>query len=267
MMKLGDLLVLVIEPSRVQRHIIVETLSQVGIQAVESFDSAAPALARMQRVQPDIVMSAMHLPDMTGTELVTQMRNDPGLADITFMLVSSETHYRYLEPIRQAGAIALLPKPFSRAELIQALHSTMHYLGDSQLGEMDDGLLEDIRVLLVDDSRLARRSIRQMLTAIGIDRISEAEDGAQALQQLQAQQFDLVISDYHMPNINGQELVEQIRQHSDQPTLPVMMITSEQDHSRLAAIQNTGVSALCSKPLSYDRMKQLVRQLVADQNL
>ncbi|SEF71401.1 response regulator [Marinobacterium lutimaris] len=265
-MRLDELLVQVIEPSRVQRHIIVDALRQLGIEQIETFDSAAPALTRMSIMKPDIVMSSMHLPDITGTELVTRMRQQPELSEITFLLVSSETHYRYLEPIRQAGAIAILPKPFSRNDLMRALQSTMHYIGD-KLREEEDEFFEDMSVLVVDDSGMSRKFVHQILKSAGIENVVEAKDGAEALQFLEERMFDLIISDYNMPNIDGLELVEHIRNYSSQPTVPVMMITSEQNESRLAAIQNAGVSALCSKPLSYDMMKQLIQQLVADRDL
>lgn len=265
-MNVEELLVQVIEPSRVQRHIIVDALRQLGIEDIETFDAAEPALARMETVKPDIVMSAMHLPDITGTELVTMMRKRPELSEITFLLVSSETHYRYLEPIRQAGAIAILPKPFSRNDLMRALQSTMHYISDLQREEEDD-FFDDMRVLLVDDSGLSRRFVHQILKSTGIETVVEAKDGADALKCLDEQMFDLVISDYNMPNIDGLELIDHIRNHSSQPTVPVMMITSEQNESRLAAIQSAGVSALCSKPLSYDMVKQLIQQLVAERDV
>jgi two-component system chemotaxis response regulator CheY len=102
--------------------------------------------------------------------------------------------------------------------------------------------------------------VRKGLNAIGIEQIVEAKDGAEALQIMKQRRFDLVISDYNMPNIDGLELVEHIRHYSDQPTVPVMMITSEQNESRLAAIQSAEVSAICNKPLNYDTLKQMVRR-------
>lgn len=267
-MNLDELLVLVIEPSRLQRNIIIDRLKEVGLREIESFEQAGPALERMQGVIPDIVVSSMHLPDMTGTELVTRMRASDTLREVTFLLISSETHYRYLEPIRQAGAIAILPKPFRREELETALHNTLDYILDAQENEpLDNDELEDMRVLVADDSALSRNFVRRSLNAIGIHQVVEAEDGAEALQCLESERFDLVIADYNMPHIDGLELVEQIRQHSDQPSPPVMMITSEQNRSRLAAIQSAGVSAICNKPLEYELLKQLVRQLVADADL
>lgn len=267
-MTLDELLVLVIEPSKLQRNIIIDNLREVGLQEIEAFEEAAPALERMQQVVPDIVVSSMHLPDMTGTDLVTRMRQNPELADVTFLLISSETHYRYLEPIRQAGAIAILPKPFRKEELATALRNTMHYIRDLQEHDPDsDSELEFIQVLIVDDSPMSRKYVRKGLNAIGIEQIVEAKDGAEALQIMKQRRFDLVISDYNMPNIDGLELVEHIRHYSDQPTVPVMMITSEQNESRLAAIQSAEVSAICNKPLDYSSLKQMIMQFTTGTDL
>ncbi|MBR9827337.1 MAG: response regulator [Oceanospirillales bacterium] len=267
-MNLDELLVLVIEPSKLQRTIIIDFLREVGLQAIEPFTEAGPALERMQHVVPDIVVSSMHLPDMTGTDLLSQMRKTPDLMDVTFLLISSETHYRYLEPIRQSGAIAILPKPFRKEELEIALRNTMHYIRDTQDNEpLDNDELEFMQVLVVDDSQLSRKFVRKSMNAIGIEQVVEAKDGAEALQIMKQRRFDLIISDYNMPNIDGLELVEHIRHYSDQPTVPVMMITSEQNQSRLAAIQSAGVSAICNKPLNYETLKQLVRQFTTGTDL
>ncbi|MBA4502059.1 response regulator [Marinobacterium marinum] len=263
-MTLDELLVLVIEPSKLQRTIITDHLREIGLKEIEAFEEATPALQRMQQVIPDIVVSSMHLPDMTGTDLVTRMRQHQALTDVTFLLISSETHYRYLEPIRQAGAIAILPKPFSQDALAAALRNTMHYIRDLHETEPEEqSELEFMQILTVDDSSLSRRYIIKGLNAIGIEQVTEASDGAEALQIMKHQRFDLVISDYNMPNIDGLELLEHIRRYSDQPTVPVMMITSEQNQSRLAAIQSADVSAICNKPLNYDMLKQMVRRLTS----
>jgi two-component system chemotaxis response regulator CheY len=267
-MNLEELFVLVIEPSKVQRTIITNCLRSFGIENIDEYEQGHTAFEAMLGQTPDIVLSAMHLPDMTGTELVAQMRSTPALENITFLLVSSETHYRYLEPIRQSGAIAILPKPFTRQDLGRALQSTLHYIIDiDSLDEQREEEFEALRVLLVDDSNLSRKYLHQILDNIGIHSITEATDGAQALEILKHQTFDLIISDYNMPNIDGREMVEHIRTHGEQPTIPVMMVTSEQNQNQLAAIQSAGVSALCAKPLSYDVMKQLIEQLVFDHEL
>ncbi|WP_415881485.1 response regulator [Neptuniibacter sp. QD72_48] len=263
-MELSSIYVTVIEPSKVQRHIIIGHLNSFGINNIEEFSEAKPALEHMLSSPPDLVLSSMHLPDMTGTDLVTQMRGLGALEHITFLLISSETHYRYLEPIRQAGAIAILPKPFSREEMGMALRSTLDYITDFE-SDSDREEYDALRVLIVDDSKMSRNYIKQMLDSLSIHSVDTAKDGSEALEFIaNGSRYDLIITDYNMPNVDGKELVEHIRSHSEQPTVPILMVTSEQNESRLAAVQSAGVSAICSKPLSYDTVKQLVEQLVTD---
>lgn len=267
-MHVNELLVLVIEPSRMQRNIIVGQLRALGVEEIEEFTDASSALERMQSITPDVVISSMHLPDMTGSELVSSMRMSPQLSDVAFFLISSETLYRYLEPIRQAGATAILPKPFDPQELGKQLNSVIQYLADQQREDVVDAdEFDHLRILIVDDSQMARHYIERILHSIGITNVREAKDGAEALQIMKADRFDLVITDYNMPNIDGLELVQHIRQYSDQPTIPVVVVTSEQNDAPLSGFKTAGVSAICRKPFSYEMIKKLIRHLVNDEQI
>lgn len=262
-MNASDLLALVIEPSKMQRKLIIAALERQGVNDIEEFDSAAPALKRMEIITPDLVVSSMHLPDITGTQLLHSMRQETRLQEVTFLLISSETHFRYLEPIRQAGSIAILPKPFTEEDLARALASTLAYI-DAQQEEGDEEF-EYLRVLIADDSRMSRRYVRQILESIGIQDITETANGAEALQQMSEREFDLIISDYNMPEVDGRELVEHIRTESSHTSIPILMITSEQNEANLAAIQSAGVSALCNKPLGFEGLRGLIHRLIVEQ--
>ena len=101
-----------------------EGARQARRHAVQVADSGAAALAAMQEVPPALAVGAMHLSDMSGVELLVAMRADETLAGVAFVLVSSETREEILDPIRQSGASAILPKPFSDADLVAALAAT-----------------------------------------------------------------------------------------------------------------------------------------------
>ncbi|EPJ45600.1 MAG: response regulator receiver protein [Osedax symbiont Rs1] len=262
-MNLSNLLVVLVEPSNLQRSIILKNLAKFEITEVEECTCGQDALDFMANQVPDIVMSSMHLPDMTGTDIVSKMRDDQRLQETTFILISSETHYRYLEPVRQAGAIGILPKPFTEKELGKVLHSTLDYIDDYET-EVTDDEFENLSVLLVDDSKVSRSYFKNILTNLGVTKLVEAVDGAQAFEIFQTQHFDLVVTDYNMPNVDGKELLELIRLDPIQPSVPVMMVTSEQNKSSLAAIESSGVSALLKKPLTYDVIKRIIIKLVFD---
>jgi two-component system chemotaxis response regulator CheY len=262
-LNISDLFVMLVEPSQTQGRIISNSLEEAGVQNPVHKKDGKSALAEMPEEKPDLVISAMHLPDMTGTELVQAMRQRPDLADIPFMLISSETSEQYLEPIRQAGVIAILPKPFDPRDLRRALFSTLDYIVPSE-GFLEEVDLAEIKTLVVDDSLTARRHIARVLNNIGIENITEAHNGQDAIGKLQAEIFDLLVTDYNMPEVDGQELVRYVRENSSQRSIPIMMVTSETDESRLTAVRQSGVSAICDKPFETTTVKDLLRQMLAE---
>ncbi|MFT5722397.1 MAG: two-component system chemotaxis response regulator CheY [Motiliproteus sp.] len=260
-MHLSDLYILLVEPSRVQRRVIEKHLHALGVSSIRGCDTAEQGLEVMVADPPDLVISALHLSGISGAELLTAMRHDESLRDIAFVLISSETQFRYLDPIKQSGATAILPKPFSDEQLATALKTTLHNIEPEAGARIRDPEL--LSVLVVDDSPLARKFITKVLSGLGIRRIVEASDGAEALLRLADAYFDLVVTDFNMPNVNGQELTEQIRSNSSQCSVPIMMVTSEKNESRLTAVQQAGVSAICDKPFAADQVKQLLDSLLA----
>ena len=169
-MVIEELIVVLVESSAMQQKIIRARLDEVGVRHLHCAKSGAEGLKLIKELTPDLVLSAMYLDDMTGADLVLTMRRVEALSDIAFILVSSETSFRALDPIRQAGAIALLPKPFEADDLRRALYATVDYYQRSQdqIGEFDPA---DLSVLVVDDSGMARKHIMRVLGNLGIDHI------------------------------------------------------------------------------------------------
>lgn len=116
-MSIHELSILLAEPSAMQAKLIAGQLKQLGVARVETAASGNEALEAMRRERPDLVLSPMYLPDMTGTELILAMRSDAELADLPFVLISSEDRPHILDPVRQSGVCAILPKPFTPAML------------------------------------------------------------------------------------------------------------------------------------------------------
>jgi len=262
-LRLSDIVVLLVEPSKTQRKIVLQKMSTLGIDLVTPLTSGREALDAMQAVTPDLVISALYLPDMSGTDLVHDMRENSKLQDTAFMLISSETRFRYLDPIRQAGAIAILPKPFDVGDLNIALHNTLEHLDPEHL-RLENYDPESLRVLIVDDSLFARKHIKRVLGNMGMANFTEANDGAAAADLVAENFFDLIITDYNMPHMDGLELIDYIRTNSCQASIPVLMVTSEENENRLAAVQQSGVSAICDKPFEPGNIRMLIEQVFSN---
>ena len=117
-------------------------------------------------------------------------------------------------------------------------------------------------VLVVDDSFTARNHIKRVLSNMGIERITEAKNGKEAVAILADQFFDLIVTDFNMPEMDGRQLVEHIRSHSNQSSIPVLMVSSESDDNRLAAVQQAGVSAICDKPFEPETVRELLLKML-----
>lgn len=261
---IDELTVFVVEPSMVQSQFIDTTLKTIGVPFIKTFRDGSTLLKAMSENRPDVVISSMHLPDMTGGDLVGRMRAGEETRNVAFILVSSETSPHYLEPVRQSGSSALLGKPFTLEQMKKALATALDYLNpDGNLlnvtGEVD---LESIKVLLVDDSRTARAFMRRVLENLGIQYFTEAENGKQAVDIIQEQYFDLVVTDYNMPEMDGKQLTEYIRTQSWQSSVPILMVSSERDEGRLAAVAQAGVSGVCDKPFEPALVRNLLEKML-----
>jgi two-component system chemotaxis response regulator CheY len=261
LLNIGDLSIVLVEPSTPQLKLILRHLAEEGAYQVTGAGSGRQALELMERYPPDLVISAMYLPDMTATELVRAMRERPDLEQAAFMLVSSETDFRALEPLRQAGIIAILPKPFGHEELRRALRSTVDYIEPSEI-EIDPSDLDGLRVLVVDDSLTARKHISRVLNNLGIQRITTAENGLEAVDLFGQHIFDLVVTDLNMPNMDGRALVDHIRKQPGGESLPVLMVTSETDEARLAQVEQCGVTGIFDKPFDLQQIKDILYRVL-----
>jgi two-component system chemotaxis response regulator CheY len=258
---LASLRVYLVEPSAMQAELISRMLAQLGVQRLRHFRNAGETLNEMRGARPDLVISSLYLSDMAGTDLVTTMRHDPALEWVPFILISSETRPQVLDPIRQSGACCIIAKPFTLAQISRALTTVAEQL-ISPPEQIDEVEVENLRVLLVDDSLFSRRHTRRLLEGMGIEpqHIIEAGDGRQATTALADAIIDLVITDYNMPEMDGKALVEYIRTKSWQTEVPILMITSENDEGRLAAVEKAGVSAICDKPFEAGGIRQVIVQ-------
>ena len=267
MIELENLLICLVEPSSVQYHIISDDLKAIGVTNVERASNGAEALKTLEcDLVPDVVMSALYLPDMTGTDLIYGIRQHPSHSQIPFLLISSETDPRNLEQVRQAGTVAILPKPFSKMQLQRAIQNTLDFLNaEDEREDLGELKLTDQKVLIADDSKVSRKHVRAVLERIGFENFVEAVDGKEAIKHLGETLFDLVVTDYNMPNVDGLALVDFIRTKSIQASVPILMVSSEQDQGRLAAVMDAGVSAICDKPFETRLVRSLIKQFMVGQ--
>ena len=107
-----------------------------------------------------------------------------------------------------------------------------------------------LRFLVVDDFSTMRRIIRNLLKELGYSTVDEAEDGAIGLQKLKTGEFDFVVTDWNMPNMDGLQLLQAVRSDPALKHLPVLMITAEAKKENIINAAQAGASGYIVKPFT-----------------
>ena len=111
-----------------------------------------------------------------------------------------------------------------------------------------------MRVLVADDSSTMRKIILRSLQAVGVTDIAEAADGTEAIAMFKPGEFDMVLTDWNMPGLNGLEVLQQIR--AQDPKIPVIMVTTEAEKSRVLQAIQAGVTDYLVKPFTADTLRE-----------
>ncbi|WP_082498110.1 chemotaxis response regulator CheY [Pseudorhodoferax sp. Leaf267] len=122
--------------------------------------------------------------------------------------------------------------------------------------------MADLRFLIVDDFSTMRRIVRNLLKESGYTEAEEAEDGVAALQKLRNGRFDFVVSDINMPNMNGFELLTQIKQDEKLKHLPVLMVTAEARKEDIVAAAQGGAAGYIVKPFTKATLEEKVAHIL-----
>jgi two-component system, chemotaxis family, chemotaxis protein CheY len=125
-----------------------------------------------------------------------------------------------------------------------------------------------MRALVVDDLLIARRLIVTNLKTMGFKEIFEADDGARALQVVNQQEesFDLIVTDWLMPNMDGLEFVREIRVDGEMKNTPILMVTSVDEKDDVLRAIQAGVNDYISKPFTPETLRKKIEWLLKTSN-
>ncbi|MFN7444891.1 MAG: chemotaxis response regulator CheY [Curvibacter sp.] len=122
-----------------------------------------------------------------------------------------------------------------------------------------------LRFLVVDDFSTMRRIVRNLLKESGFAEADEAEDGVVALQKLRASNFDFVVTDINMPNMNGFQLLQEVKKDEKLKHIPVLMVTAEARKEDIVLAAQQGAAGSIVKPFTKATLEEKV-QLILKKN-
>jgi two-component system chemotaxis response regulator CheY len=118
-----------------------------------------------------------------------------------------------------------------------------------------------MKILIVDDFPTMRRIIKNLLKDLGFENVDEAEDGAMGLEKLRGSNFELVVSDWNMPNMDGLTMLQNIRADSNLAKLPVLMVTAEAKKDNIIAAARAGANGYVVKPFTAATLEEKLNKI------
>jgi adenylate cyclase len=221
-------LILVVDDDPTVREVIGRFLERAGFSVVTA-NGGHEGLRLARELRPAAMTLDVMMPDLDGWTVLAAIKGDPLLAEIPVVLVTivDEKKRGY-----SLGASDYLVKPVDRRKLTELLRSICGPVAG--------------HVLVVDDEDTVRRAMRLALESAGWQ-VTEAENGRRALDCFAMARPDVVILDLMMPEMDGFEFLEELRNRTDSRNVPIVVVTSrdltEDDRSRL----NGGVERIIQK--------------------
>lgn len=249
--------VLLVEPSKLQGMMISNQLKSLGIADVKFALSGADAFEQFSKGGYKAIVCSQNLPDCSGIELAQKIKATPSGKGISFILITSNIDNE-MESLAAKVDFKILRKPFTPEQLKSTLPVNAPSVSQPTVFQPTTKT-----VLLVDDSSFARKRMLGILKTLGFDDVVEAVDGAKGLAMAQSRPFLFIVSDFHMPILDGKGFVESLSQDPKLKNIPVLLITSEPDSFLLDPIRNLKSCRILSKSAEASALKMEISKFIA----
>ncbi|MCD6205827.1 MAG: response regulator [Candidatus Marinimicrobia bacterium] len=117
-------------------------------------------------------------------------------------------------------------------------------------------------VLFVDDSPTMRRIIRNTLTKLGYDDLVEAENGQDAIEKMAGRDIHFILTDWNMPELNGEEFVKFVRNDANYKDIPILMITTRGMKDDVIKAVSLGVNGYVVKPFTVEILDKKIKNIL-----
>ncbi|MDR2837282.1 MAG: response regulator [Azonexus sp.] len=254
----GSLRALIVDDSSAAREVYAHMLDSLDIDN-QAVASGSEALARIsaarQADQPfHLLLLDWKMPGMDGIEVLAALRRSDSAPPAVIMSTAYD-HSDLQAVLGDLTVDAILDKPATTSSLLNSIMAALHHTTSAEQGPLASQMphFKGQRVLLVEDNEINRELAREILTDSSLQ-VTTAEDGAEALNRLRQESFDLVLMDCQMPVMDGYEATRRIRSELDLGDLPIIAMTANAlsgDRERCLAV---GMNDHVAKPIDIGAM-------------
>ena len=267
---LVDLPILVVDDNASNRRILREILTNWHMKPSLA-NSGAEALSALRKADSknsfDLVLLDVHMPDMDGFTVAEQIRNSYKQQGLKVILLTSASRPSDVARCRELGISDYLSKPIKQSELFDAIVTAMAEHGRKrERYESASAFIQasecSLRVLLAEDNPVNQTLAMRILEKLG-HKVQVVNNGREALGRSQAEEFDLILMDVQMPEMDGLEATTAIRaaEASTGKHVPIVAMTAHAMKGDREKCLSAGMDGYLSKPIRIDELKQAMSEV------
>jgi len=260
--------VLVVDDNAVNRHILTELLKRWQLRPkVAAGGTEALAILRVAAERGDpfkLVLTDCHMPEIDGFELTRRIKSSPHLAEAVVMMLSSEAQAHDARRCRELGISLHVTKPVRRAELKAAiLKAITRWTPDATVHQSEATVQRNgsaMDILLAEDNVVNQRVALRILEREG-HRVVVANSGIEALKAMEKRDFDVVLMDVQMPDMDGFEATAKIREREcGRLHTPIVAMTAHAMTGDRERCIEAGMDDYISKPIRAAALTALLEK-------
>lgn len=243
--------ILVVDDSKSIRSLIKSLLDEEEVFDVFSVSNGREALEYIKNNQVDLITLDVEMPELTGFEtckLIREYELQKGLAQLPIVFLTSNDTAKDRISGFEVGATQFLSKSFVENDLVLVINQILN----------PDLRYSELKILVVDDSHAVRAAIKGIAKEM-TSNILEASDGEAAFEILKTTKVDLIITDLHMPNMNGDVLCQKVRNELSYKSLPILILTADSKPETALQMFKSGASDYVTKPFIKEELISLMQ--------
>jgi two-component system sensor histidine kinase/response regulator len=264
---------LIVDDNLTQRKILTGMLTQWGMKP-DAAESALLGLSAMEAAAGAnaayrLVLIDGNMPGMDGFELAERIQHNPKLAGATILMLSTGLRPGEINRCRELGVSAYVIKPIRKGELLNVIVRVLQDKDAFAVPEREHSLPPGerpsrLRILAAEDNRVNQRLLVRLLEKEG-HAVTIVEDGEAAVAISEKQQFDIILMDVQMPNLDGLEATRCIRRRelTTGKHVPILALTAHAMKGDRERCLDAGMDAYVAKPVQKQELLHIMYQYIA----
>ncbi len=251
--------ILIVDDDVPTLNLVKEAIEQAGFNAIaESHSSRVPAM--IDSLSLDLAIVDLDMPELNGFDLIKTIKSKPGFAKLPVIIYTGKENYKEdLKKIDGMFADLLEKSSTNIEELSETITQMINRFDEPPPVEEVAAQKDTVKILLVEDYKHSQIIVTRLMKKNNFESIVVVENGAEAVDAVKVQHFDLILMDMQMPVMNGFEATEKIRQIPEYKETPIIALTAFAMKGDREKCLDAGATDYIPKPIDSQEFIEKVK--------